>query len=105
MWSGWRGVIFPGRGGGGVVRGLEVSLGKLLEHGFIELSIGQQSLEAGVPQLECLEALVLCRFHAAVELLPAVVGRFQGLQDPAYIVDAMTLVEELLSSAQIADNL
>ena len=37
--------------------GLRNSLGKLLQHRLIELSIGQQSLEAGVLQLELLEAL------------------------------------------------
>jgi hypothetical protein len=48
----------------GVAPGSKVSLGKLLEHGFVKLSICEQSLEAGVLLLEFLEALGLCRLWA-----------------------------------------
>jgi len=53
--------------------GLEVSLGKLFEHGFIKLSIRQKALVASVLKLKLLEALGLCCFHAAVQLMPAVI--------------------------------
>jgi hypothetical protein len=55
--------------------------------------------------LEFLEALGLCRFHPAVELLPAVVGRCRHFKGPADIGDALALVEELLSGPQLADDL
>ena len=40
--------------------GLEVSLGKLLEHGFIKFSICKEALKARVLQLKLLEAFGLC---------------------------------------------
>ena len=60
---------------------------------------------APVLQLEFLEALGLCYFHAAVELLPAVVGGGRHLQGSADIGDGLALVEELLSSPQFANDL
>jgi hypothetical protein len=50
--------------------GLEVSLGKLLEHGFIKLSICKEALKARVLQLKLLEAFGLCGFHSPVQMLP-----------------------------------
>ena len=46
--------------------GLEVSLGKLLERGFIKLSICKKALKARVLQFKLLEAFGLCGFHPAV---------------------------------------
>ena len=71
----------------------------------MELSIGQQSLEAGVLQLVFLQALGLCCLNAAVELMPAVVGRCRHLQGSAEIGNVLALVEELLSSAQHSADL
>ena len=45
------------------------------------------------------------RLHAAVELLPAVVGRSGYLQGSAYIGNGLSLVEQLLGTAQLADDL
>jgi hypothetical protein len=59
--------------------GLEVSLGKLLEHGFIKLSICKEALKARVLLLKLLEAFGLCGFHSPVEMLPAVVSRRRNL--------------------------
>jgi hypothetical protein len=52
-----------------------------------------------------LEALGLGGIHAAVELPPAVVRGSRHLQGPADVGDALALVEELLSGAQLADDL
>jgi len=49
----------------GDVPGSEVSLGKLLEHGLIELRVSEQSLKPGVFLLQFLEALLLRRSLAA----------------------------------------
>ena len=45
------------------------------------------------------------RLHPAIELLPAVISRGRHLQGTAHIGHALALVEELLSSAQLADDL
>ena len=44
--------------------GLEVSLGKLLERGFIKLSICKKALKARVLQFKLLEAFGLCGLWA-----------------------------------------
>ena len=45
------------------------------------------------------------RQHAAVKLLPAVIGRGRHLKSPADVGHALALIEELLSGAQLADDL
>ena len=45
------------------------------------------------------------RLHPAVQLLPAVIGRDRHLQRTTDIGDALALVEQLFSSAQLADDL
>ena len=86
---------------------------KLLEHGFVEISVGQQSLEAGVLLLKFLllwrsltarGAWLLslsCRRRAAASggrWVPKPLG-------PAYVGHGMALVEYLLRSAQLVDDL
>ena len=62
-----------------VAPSLEGALSKLLEHGFIRLSIRQKALEAGVLQFKLLKAFALCGFHPVVQMLPMVVGRRRSL--------------------------
>ena len=81
------------------------SPGLRLEHRLVELGVSEQALEAVVLLLQLLEAFGLCGFHAAVELLPAVIGGSRYLQGSAHIGDALALVEELLSGPQLADDL
>ena len=45
------------------------------------------------------------RLHAAVEMLPTVVGGSGYLQGSAYIGNGLSLVEQLLGTAQLADDL
>ena len=45
------------------------------------------------------------RLHSSVQLLPAVIGRGRHLQGKTDIGDALALVEQLLSSAQLGDDL
>ena len=45
------------------------------------------------------------RQHAAVELLPAVIGRGRHLKRSADVGDALALIEELHSGAQSGDDL
>jgi hypothetical protein len=45
------------------------------------------------------------RLHAAVEMLPTVVGGSGFLQGSAYISNGLSLVEQLLGTAQLADDL
>ena len=76
-----------------------------LEHRLVELGVSEQALEAVVLLLQLLEAFGLCGLHAAVKLLPAVVGGSRYIQGSAHIGDALALVEELFSGPQLADNL
>jgi hypothetical protein len=46
----------------------------------------------------------LC-IHAAVHLMPAVVGRCRYLQGPVDVSDTLALVESWLSGAQLVDDL
>ncbi len=89
----------------GVVPGSEVFLGQLLQHRLVERSIGEQSFQAGVFLFQLLEALGIAGLHRAIELLPAVVRRCPYLQGSADVGDGLALVEELLSGAQLADEL
>ena len=59
----------------------------------------------GVLLLQFLEAFRLSGFHPAIELLPAVIGRRRHLQGTAHIGHALAPVEELLSSAKLANDL
>ena len=79
----------------GGVPGSEASLGELLEHCLVELSVIKKPLE---------EFGLGC-FHPSVKLLTAVIGRGRHLQDRTDIGEALALVEQLLSSAQLADDL
>ncbi len=79
--------------------------GLRLEHRFIELSISQKALEAGVFLLQFLEAFGLGGLHPTVELLPAVISRGRHLQGTADIGNALALIEQLLSGAQLANDL
>ena len=45
------------------------------------------------------------RLHAAVELLPTVVGGSRYLQSSACIGNGLSLVEQLLGAPQLADDL
>ena len=45
------------------------------------------------------------RPHASVEMLPTVVGGSRYLQGSAYIGNCLALVEQLLGTAQLADDL
>jgi hypothetical protein len=45
------------------------------------------------------------RLHPAVQLLPAVISRGRHLKGTADIGHALALIEELLSGAQLADDL
>ena len=55
--------------------------------------------------LQLLEAFGLGCFHPSVQLLTAVIGRGLHLQGTTDIGDALALVEQLLSGAQLADVL
>ena len=88
-----------------VAPGSEVSLGKLLEHRFVQLCIRKKALEADILLLQLLEAFGLGCFHPSVQLLPVVIGRGRHLQSTTDIGDALALVEQLLSGGQLADDL
>ena len=88
-----------------VVPGSEVSLGQLLEHRFVQLCIRKKALEADILLLQLLEAFGLGCFHPSVQLLPAVIGRGRHLLGTTDIGDALALAEQLLSGAQLADDL
>jgi len=45
------------------------------------------------------------RLHASVEMLSTVVGGSRYLQSPTYIGNCLALVEQLLGTAQLADDL
>ena len=54
--------------------GSVVSLGKFLQHRFVEFRVGQQSFQPSVLLFQFFEAFGLAGFHPAIQLLPAVVG-------------------------------
>ena len=76
-----------------------------LENRFVQLCIRKKALEADILLLQLLEAFGLGCFHPSVQLLSAVIGRGRHLQGTTKIGDALALVEQLLSGAQLADDL
>ena len=86
-----------------VAPGSEVSLGQLLEHRFVQLCIRKKALEAVILLLQLLEAFGLGCFHPSLQLLQAVISRGRHLQGKTDIGDALALVEQLQSGAQLAD--
>jgi len=74
-------------------------------HCLVEFCVSKKPLEACIFLLQLLEVFGLGGFHPAIQLLPAVIGRGWHLQSAADIGHALALIEELLSSAQLADDL
>jgi GTP cyclohydrolase I len=67
----------------GVVRGLQVSRGNVLEHLFLKRQIGNKTLQADILALQVLHPLRLINLKAAVFLAPAVITLLRNIGIPA----------------------
>ena len=74
-------------------------------NGFLQLCLRQQLLEASVLLLQLGQPFGLLDLHAAVLLLPAVVGRLGDLKGAADVGDGLALGDQLLSGLELADDL
>lgn len=79
--------------------------GKLLEYRHVELGVGVHALETVVLLLQLLEAFGFCGVHAAMQLLPPALSGSRHLQSPADVGEALALVEERPSGAQVLEAL
>src|SRR5918994_7811664 len=89
----------------GVAPGSEVSLGQLLEHGLVELGLGQQLLQPRVLRLQLAEALRPVGLHAAVLSTPAVPARLGHLELPEHLSEVPALVQQPVALAQLPHDL
>ena len=78
--------------------GLEVSLGQLPEHRFLQLGFCQKLFEAGVLLLQLGQPLGLLGLHAPRTAVSSGVGRLGQLDGPADLDDGLALGDQLLSS-------
>ena len=78
--------------------------GLRLGHGFLQLYIRRKAHVADILLLQLFEALGLGCFQPSVQLLPAVTGRGRP-PGRDKIGKALALVGQLLSGAQLADDL
>ena len=89
------------------------SPGLRIEHRLLQLSFCQKllllrrslRLETGVLLLQLGQPFGLLGLHAAVLLLPAVVGRLGHLNGAADVSDGLALGDQLLSGLELADDL
>jgi len=89
----------------GDVPGSEVSLGKVLEHGFFQLCLRQKLFEPRVLLFQLSQPSGLLGLHPSVLLTPAVVGRLRHLDDAADVGDGLALGDQLLGGLEFADDL
>src|SRR5699024_7459538 len=89
----------------GVCLGLEVSLIKLFQSGFLQLSPSQQSFQRGVLLLEVLQPFSFIGFHTTVLVAPPIIGLLSNLELAAYISHGAALTQKAICLAKFADNL
>jgi hypothetical protein len=75
-----------------------------LEHGFFEHSLGEKLFEPEVFLLQRCYAFDHFRFHATVEVVPAVVGGLSDFKHVADVTDGLILGIELISRFQLEDD-
>ncbi|MFZ4566127.1 MAG: hypothetical protein ACOYMY_06660 [Prochlorococcaceae cyanobacterium] len=89
----------------GDVPGSEVSLGEILEHGFLQFRFCLKPFEAGVLFLQLGQSPGLLGLHPPVLLPPAVVGGLRHLDDATDVGDGLALGDQLLGGLELADDL
>ena len=85
--------------------GLEVSLGDLFQHVYVEGLIDDDLLQSNILVLELPQLLRIVRLHAAKLTLLTVPGRLGDLQVTADLGQVFALVEQFVALGELSDDL
>ena len=90
---------------GVAVPGLEVSLGKFLQHRLVQAQVSDQLLQLGVLLLQLFEALHLWAFHTAESISPSVVRLLGDTDLLGHIRDGSACRKHGICFTQLRDDL